>query len=288
MAKVIFSYEGEKIKIQCNENDLMKDIINKFLKKIKKEEYELYYIYNGKKLNYELTFNEQANNLDKELKKMNIIVLYVKGKKGKNEIISKDIICPECKDNILIELKKFQINLFGCNQNHSKNNINIYSFEETQKIDLNKIVCDICINNNKGDAHNNSFYKCNTCNKNICPLCNSIHDKNHFIINYDDKNYICNKHNDAYSKYCEECKENICLICENKHINHKIFDFKNILLDKNELLKLMSNLKDVLDKFKSKIKIIKEIFDKLVNIMDLYYNINNNIINNYNINKRNH
>ena len=69
-------------------------------------------------------------------------------------------------------------------------------YEETQKIDISKIICDICKINNKNNSYNNVFNICNTCNKNMCPLCNSGHDKNHMIINYDDKNYICKKHND--------------------------------------------------------------------------------------------
>ena len=48
-----------------------------------------------------------------------------------------------------------------------------------------------------------------------------------------------------------------------------------------------NELKDVIDKYKYKIHVIKEIFDKMINLMDIYYKINNNIINNYNINKRN-
>ena len=48
----------------------------------------------------------------------------------------------------------------------------------------------------------------------------------------------------------------------------------------------MEVLKKSIDKFKFKINIIKEIFDKTINIMDIYYKINNNFINNYNINKR--
>jgi len=55
-----------------------------------------------------------------------------------------------------------------------------------------------------------------------------------------------------------------------------------------DLLKIKDELKNIIDKFKYKIKIIKEIFDKMINIMDIYYQINNNIINNYNINKRNY
>ena len=36
------------------------------------------------------------------------------------------------------------------------------------------------------------MYICYECKKNLCPLCKFIHDKLHSIINYDNKNYICN------------------------------------------------------------------------------------------------
>ena len=123
MAEIIFNYEGVNTTIQCNENDKIKDIINKFLIKIQKQEDNLYYLYNGNKINNELTFNEQANELDKNRKIMNVLVNDDKDKNSKNEIISKDIICPECKDNILIDIKNFKINLSECKQNHNKNNI---------------------------------------------------------------------------------------------------------------------------------------------------------------------
>ena len=50
----------------------------------------------------------------------------------------------------------------------------------------------------------------------------------------------------------------------------------------------MKNLNDAIENFKFKINIIKEILDRLINTFDLYYKINNNIINNYNMNKRNY
>ena len=46
----------------------MKVIIDRFLIKIKYKENNLYYLYNGTKINYELTFNEQANIIDKNRK----------------------------------------------------------------------------------------------------------------------------------------------------------------------------------------------------------------------------
>ena len=122
MAEAIFNYEGNNTIIQCNINDKMKDIINKFLIKIDKKEIDdFFFLYNGAEVNKELTFNDQANDIDKQRKKLNIIVNEIKKNQKKYEIISKDIICPECKKNTLIEIKDFKINLSGCKNNHIKN-----------------------------------------------------------------------------------------------------------------------------------------------------------------------
>ena len=34
-------------------------------------------------------------------------------------------------------------------------------------------------------------------------MCKSKHDSNHKIINYNDKEYICNIHNEKYNSYCK-------------------------------------------------------------------------------------
>ena len=116
----------------------------------------------------------------------------------------------------------------------------------------------------------------------------SIHDKKHKIIKYDDKNYVCKKHNESFNKYCKTCNNNICVICENKHKNHEILDLINLLIDEEDLLKLKEDLKNIRDKFKSKIKITKEILNKMIYLLNIYYKINDDIMNNYNINKRNY
>ena len=219
---------------------------------------------------------------------MNIIV--TKSEFDKNiikEILSKDLICPECKENILINFDNFKINFHDCKNNHNINKT-LNEFENTKKLNINKIVCNVCNINNKGNTHNNEFYICNTCNINICPLCKTKHDKSHIIINYDDKNYICQKHNDTFIKYCTSCKVDMCIICQDEHKGHTITDFGNILIKNDDLLNSLQGLNNVIVNFKYKINIIKEILDRLINIFDLYYKINNNIINNYNINKRNY
>ena len=127
-----------------------------------------------------------------------------KEKNEKKYKMLKDIICPKCKQNILIDIKDFKINLHGCKNNHTINNILLDNFKETQKEDLTKILCNIC---NKNNCNNNEFYICNTCNKNICSFCYEKHDKNHIIINYIDKNFICKKHNESFTQYCKTCEE---------------------------------------------------------------------------------
>ena len=107
---------------------------------------------------------------------------------------------------------------------------------------------------NKSKIHINDFYTCNTCNKNIWPLCKSVQDLNHLIINYDDKNYVCKKHNEAFIKYCKKCDENICIICEKDHKSLYIYEFVKILIRKEKVIKIKEELKNIFDKFKPKIK----------------------------------
>ena len=82
-------------------------------------------------------------------------------------IISKDIICPICKENSLIAIKDYKININGCKNNHQNENILLNLFEETQKIRLNDIKCNICEVNNKSNTYKNEFYICITSIK-IC------------------------------------------------------------------------------------------------------------------------
>jgi len=57
------------------------------------------------------------------------------------------------------------------------------------------------------------------------------------IINYNQKNFICEKHNETFIKYCNDCKINICKSCSNEHNSHKIIYYCNIILDMKEIKK---------------------------------------------------
>ena len=225
MAQVEFQYNGISTVIQCQEDQKMIEICNNFIIKSNINKNGLLYCYDGKgvsKFDNNITFNQMANSIDKQRKKMNILVLDNENinDNNKNIIKSKNIICPECGDNIRIEIKNFKIDSYECKNNHKINNMSINEFEKTQIIDLKNIICDICKERNKYDMHNNEFYKCYECNVNICPICKMQHNNTHKIYDYDKYKYICCKHNENLTNYCTECKMNICTICENGHLGH--------------------------------------------------------------------
>ena len=129
----------------------------------------------------------------------------------------KDIICPRCKGNIFIDIKDYKINFHDCKAGHKIDGIPLNKYFETQTMDISDIKCKICNN------ISNEFFLCNTCNNIFCPLCKLYHEqneKNHIIINYEDRNYICKKHNNYHIKYCSICKKDICFNCQNEHIGH--------------------------------------------------------------------
>ena len=68
-------------------------------------------------------------------------------------------------------------------------------------------------NNNKGKTYNNVFYLHGTRNINIYPLCKDNYNKDHKVIDYENKYYISNEHNEQYISYCEECENNSCTQC---------------------------------------------------------------------------
>ena len=221
MANVIFYYNGLNTTIQCNIDEKMGEVCKKFCTKILKEKNNLIFLYSangGSQFNEELTFEQMANSLDKERKTMNVLVQEINGNTFDNNsfVKSKHIICPICFECIKMSIRNYKIFLYDCKNGHTINNILLKEFEDKQKLDYSKIICDKCKNVNRRDSYNNDFYKCFTCKMNLCPTCKSIHDNSHSIENYEKINYICQKDDESYTKYCFKCKMNFCSLCENK------------------------------------------------------------------------
>ena len=291
--QIELSYDGVNTIIQCRADEKLKDIFQNFKFKVKAENKILIYMYNGITIqNEELTFNEIANSEDKKRNKMNILVVEGEGRPVPSPqdyiIKSNNIICPQCKEDIKLNIEDFVINLFECKNKHDIDNIFLDEFNLTQNIDISKIICQNCGKYNKANVHNNIFYKCNNCKKDLCPICYSNHDKKHNVINYDDKNYICEQHNKSYNGYCEDCKENICMYCEQNHNEHNIITYGKLIPDDNKRKNILKELEEKKVKLNNDINNIIMKLNKVKNNFEIYYNINKNIINNFNKEKINY
>ena len=208
---------------------------------------------------------------------------------NEGKVQSKEIICPKCWENCKISIDDYKIKLFDCKNRHEINNILLSEFKNTQIIDETNIKCDNCKNINKNKAYNKQFYKCITCKQSLCPLCKSSHNNNHKIIEYNKKNFICESHNDFYISYCDECKLNLCMSCLAKHDkNHNLINFPNILPNEDELKEEMEKIRIKKDEFISNIKNIENILKKVCENIETLFNINYELILNYEAQKRNY
>ena len=224
--------------------------------------------------------NPEEEQVESEIKNENQIIdsntiINEKGKLGKekisNKLISKEIICKKCKENCFLKINDYKFNLFGCKNDHNVKNILIENFEKTQKIQ-NTEKCEQCT------KINNECYKCFTCNITICSKCKLKHDEKHNIIEKKKLNYICDKHYDLFTKYCQKCNKNICIECEKEHKDHETIYFGDILPNNNDK---EDELKIYINKLDNEINNIINKLKKILQNIKLYYKINNNIINNY-------
>ena len=282
MVEIEFNYLQTPTKIQVNLNDSFKIAITKFINKTKLNLKDIYFLYKGNLLNYEDIIKNSISEMDKTNKKLTILVVDNIPLENDTQIKkSKDVICPICKEPCKYNMKDYRIKLFDCKNGHIYDNIKLTDFINTQKEDISKIKCDICKNNTKADSYGNIFFFCIKCKMNICPLCKNIHDKPNNIIDYDDKNYKCNKHNESFNKYCDNCKTDLCLYCISEHKNHTIVAYEDKLIDIKVLKKSMNDLKIAITKFKDNLdKIIKK-FNKIIESLEAFYYINNDIVEYY-------
>ena len=290
MAEIEFNCEGSKISIQCNPEEKIEEIINKFIAKTRKRKSELYFLYGGGILNENLTFNTHINEEDKNRNKMSIIVNNKIDDDENEESLkkSKYIICPKCKESARILVDKYQIEIYECKNGHREKYISINDFEQTQNIDESKIKCEKCQQGNKSTSYNNVFFICLNCNQNLCQICKVTHDKKHNIIDYDERFFICNLHCESYISYCHNCKKDLCTICENEHNEHNIISYGSIFPNIKTIKEETSNFNDKKEAFKKEIKNIIEKLNNLIYTMDNYWGIYEDIINNYENKKRNY
>jgi len=269
---LIFNFDGKEEILESKRNKYMKDIIEQYLKTIKRDHKNCFFLYKGSMVKEELKI-EEINNEDNEIK---ILVYEIEDNDKCEEKLknSKYIICPRCKEICFMNINNYKINLFNCKNNHCFSNLLLNELNDFQKIDESNIKCNKC-NINKSETTNNKFYKCLDCNINLCPLCNLSHNKNHKIIDYEVMNNCCNNHGERYISYCKDCNQNLCDICDfSKHNINFLYKFKN---DKESIFQLKNKLEDLK---KENIDSDKKLSIIIENI-ELYYNMVNNILHIY-------
>ena len=281
--RISFIYNGESYEILAKTEEYMKDIFKRFLSKLNKNIENPYYLYDGTAINEELKLGE----ISKNNTEIGILVGSNEPDEPEGIKYSKDIICPECGENCIIMFNDYKIDISNCKNNHSFNYILFDKFKETQKIDESKIICNDCKNVNKLNSSENKFYQCCACSKSICPICQYKNHKDHITIDYDSKKYFCNLHGEKYNLYCKDCNMNLCDIC-NHDESHEIILLKTLMKDKKEILEINEKLKEKIDLLKNEINEIIERFKKVLNELELYYDITNNTIKNFDIKYKNY
>ena len=283
MTELEFLYENKIILIQCNKDEKMINYFQKFFTKTELDKNSVYFSYHEKILSgedYEKKIEDIMNEEDKQANKMRIIVKLIGNKDINRFVKSKTIICPECGENCFIKIEGYKVTLFNCRNGHEVKDINFDEYEKKQKIDISKIFCENCKEKNKSLTFEKKFYRCLSCKKNLCPICKCKHDKNHIFIDYDIKDYICEEHNDLFIKYCCSCKQNLCLYCKD-HDSHECISFERIIPNIDDLKNNITKLRKKLDKFNEKIKMIINKINKVKENMEIYYNIYNDMLNNF-------
>ena len=241
---------------------------------------------NQKKENMLLKENNNNNNFSISKKGNDFFNIFEKEEVRKDENSngenkSKEVICPKCEKSCIIDIFDYQILLYGCENNHKTNNIFFKEFEYTQIIDKNNIICDYCKESKKNKLLDDSFYTCLKCQMNLCSLCELNHDKVHNIINYEQKNYICNKHNKSYNSFCKTCTENICELCNQNHNSHEIIEFLDIMPNIYDLRFKCNELKNGINKLKENINDLIRILENVKKNFELFYQIYSDLVFSY-------
>ena len=268
--ELIFEFNGEKIKIQGNRDDYMKDLINKFLNKVNLDLTNILFLYNGDILNMEKTLKE-INNEDKII---SIVVNKNDNDNEEKEYSPKYINCPTCNDNFFMEISDYNIKT-KCKSCGIKENISLNEFKESIMNKEHYTQCQNC----KEKKLNSKIYECLDCQIPICILCNHKHDSNHKSIEYEFKNNYCNMHKEAYLTYCKKCEKNLCGSCSIKHDKtHELIYLKDLLDDNNNLNDYLKEIRNNFDKIKEYIDKLKEI----LNGFEIYYYLYEILAKNYN------
>ena len=142
MVEIEFNFNQAITNIQAKLEDPFKDVINKFMQKSLLQPGSVNFLANGKVINPNKSVESHMSNLNKENKKMKIIVTMTdNNEQNKEQVItkSKDIICPQCKEPCRIKTENYKIQLYECINGHNNKDIKIKDYDNTQDINESQI-----------------------------------------------------------------------------------------------------------------------------------------------------
>ena len=264
---------------------------------MKKKNAKIDFIYNGKSCFYsgkdeKSTFNTIANEIERQSKKMKIIVEELQPIKKKEKTKSEQIICPECGDSsILMTLNKYSISLSKCKNGHIfKECFTPSAFEETQNVIQLEVFCNNCKEKALVKEH---MFKCLSCKQYLCIKCKMEHSQIHNkIIPYYNMNSICeNDNNDYFNGFCKQCQKHFCSGCETQHENHKDIQFFNreFYPKNSDIDNKMKELKEInLKKFNESCDEILNIINIIKKNVNSYYELITRIMKAYDIKNKNY
>ena len=291
--EVELNIEGEKINIQCKENDSIKDVYLKYLTKSqKKKENNIIFLYNGKDQKSYLRIKDIINKEDKIRKKLSI----VGARNYSGSLNHHNIICPICFSEADLVLNDFKINI-KCGNGHILNDLTFLEFIEMQEIECNKIICDHCKNVSLENCEEGKFKRCYECKQNLCENCAKLHKKetnrkhHHFIKNYDIENFKCIYHdNNLFNSYCQNCKRNLCSECrkDKRHKNHVIIDYNDIVPNDDVIIEQREKLNSIQKELIGQIDTIIKRLNFIKNYIESYNKFVSNVLDRYNPMEKNY
>ncbi len=96
-ANAIFTLDGIEVTIQCSKKEKMKDICQRFAIKAQINPDSFVFLYGGDKLNFDLTFKDQANSIDNGNNEMKVLVY---------KLEYEEVKCPKCGEKIMLNKEK--------------------------------------------------------------------------------------------------------------------------------------------------------------------------------------
>ena len=95
-------FEQNKIDIQFNETDTMRDIKQKFLGKMNNQSIKVYFLYSGKIIKDDEILNQTLNLCDRERKRISLIAIEIEEKKLSD---LNNVLCPICASECTVNFE---------------------------------------------------------------------------------------------------------------------------------------------------------------------------------------